>query len=166
MHPNLTLQWCISCLMIGLYCLMKHATLSIFQTQQLILYVMIASLSMMFFYFLTTSQLFYITFLAFRKFLQNFVFPLNSVNETSSRIELDISVMIWLQTETIQLPPNYLCLKTSLSYPTVALFCYLLTSVVFTTCIASGSKRILNPSGGYNTNTTVKISLLWDGYHL
>ena len=86
MHPHSTLQWCCSCMMIRLYCLMKHATLSIFQTHQRILYLMTTSLSIIFFYFLTTSQLFYITFLVLCKFLHSFVIPLNSVNVTSSRI--------------------------------------------------------------------------------
>ena len=46
------------------------------------------------FFLLAIFQLVYITVFALRKFLQNFIFPLKSVNVTSSRIALNVSVMI------------------------------------------------------------------------
>ena len=46
------------------------------------------------FFLLAIFQLVYITVFALRKILQNFIFPLKSVNVTSSRIALNVSVMI------------------------------------------------------------------------
>ena len=166
MHPHFTLQWCSSCVTIGTFCSMEHDTLSNFLNYQRILFVMIASLSMILFYFLTTFQLFYINFLAFRNFLQNFVFPLNLVNMTFSKIELNMSVMIWLQTETVQLLPSSLCFKTGLSHPTVSPYCLLLAYVVFTTGIAPGSRQTSNHFESCNVHTIAKPSLSWDGHLL
>ena len=72
----------------------EHDTISNFLNHQRILFVMITSSSMTFFYFLTTSQLFYINFSALRKFLQNIFFPLNLANATSSMIESNMLDMI------------------------------------------------------------------------
>ena len=108
----------------------EHDTISNFLNHQRILFVMITSSSMTFFYFLTTSQLFYINFSALRKFLQNIFFPLNLANATSSMIESNMLDMIWLPTETVSLLPSYLCFKTGLSHSTVTLFCHSLACFV------------------------------------
>ena len=79
-HPPFILLWCTSCVMIGSWYLTRQSILFHSINHQLKSSVIIVSLLMRFFYFLTTSQLCYIIFPMLHKYLQNIWFHLSWVH--------------------------------------------------------------------------------------